>query len=85
MRYIFGQLILGQSWICCSSRNGQRIRVECKRVDAPRLTPSMRTAHKDLELAQLLVIYPEPHPYPLDKNIQAIPLASLAERPVNLY
>ena len=28
---------------------------------------------------------PGPHPYPLDENIQAIPLASLAERPVNLY
>ena len=66
-------------------KNGQRIGVECKRVDAPRLTPSMRTAHKDLELAQLLVIYPGPHPYPLDENIQAVPLASLAERPVNLY
>ena len=66
-------------------KNGQRIGVECKRVDAPRLTPSMRTAHKDLELAQLLVIYPGPHPYPLDENIQAIPLASLAEGPINLY
>jgi hypothetical protein len=66
-------------------KNGQRIGVECKRVDAPRLTPSMRTAHKDLELAQLLVIYPGPHPYSLDENIQAVPLASLAEEPVNLY
>ena len=66
-------------------KNGQRIGVECKRLDAPRLTPSMRTAHKDLELAQLLVIYHGPHPYPLDENIQAVPLASLAERPVNLY
>jgi hypothetical protein len=66
-------------------KNGQRIGVECKRVDAPRLTPSIRTAYKDLELAKLLVIYPGPHPYPLDKNIQAFPLASLAERPVNLY
>ena len=66
-------------------KNGQRIGVECKRVDAPRLTPSMHTAHKDLELAQILVIYPGPHPYPLDENIQAVPLASLAEGPINLY
>lgn len=65
-------------------KNGQRIGVECKRVDAPRLTPSMRTAYKDLELAQVLVIYPGPHPYTLDENIQAVPLASLAGRPVNL-
>jgi hypothetical protein len=45
----------------------------------------MRTAYKDLELAQLLVIYPGPHPYPLNENIQAIPLANLAERPANFY
>ena len=66
-------------------KNGQRIGVECKRVDAPRLTPSMHTACKDLELARLLVIYPGPKPYPLDVNIHTVPLASLAERPVNLY
>ena len=60
-------------------KNGQRIGVECKRVDAPRLTPSMRTAYKDLELARLLVIYPGPHPYSLGENIQAVPLAYLAE------
>ena len=66
-------------------KNGQRIGVEYKRVDAPRLTPSMRIACKDLELARLLVIYPGPKPYPLDENIQAIPLSSLAEMPVNMY
>lgn len=66
-------------------KNGQRIGVEYKRVDAPRLTPSMRIACKDLELARLLVIYPGPQPYPLDANIQAIPLSSLAEEPVNLH
>jgi predicted AAA+ superfamily ATPase len=66
-------------------KNGQRIGVEYKRVDAPRLTPSMRIACKDLELARLLVIYPGPKPYPLDENIQAIPLSNLAEMPVNVY
>lgn len=58
--------------------------VECKRVDAPRLTPSMRAAYKDLGLAQLLVIYPGPHPYALYENIRVIPLVSLTESPVNL-
>ena len=65
-------------------KNGKRIGVECKRMDAPRLTRSMRTALTDLELTKMLVIYPGPHPYPLAKNIQAIPLAHLAEKPNSL-
>jgi hypothetical protein len=59
-------------------KDGKRIGVECKRMDAPRLTPSMRAAIHDLELSKLLVIYPGPKPYPLTENIQVIPLASLA-------
>ncbi|OIO90776.1 MAG: hypothetical protein AUK02_00665, partial [Anaerolineae bacterium CG2_30_58_95] len=31
-------------------KNGRRIGVECKRMDAPRLTPSMRIALQDLQL-----------------------------------
>jgi predicted AAA+ superfamily ATPase len=62
-------------------KNGGRIGVECKRVDAPRLTPSMRTALTDLDLSKLLVIYPGPHAYPLAENIQATPLAHLADKP----
>ena len=63
-------------------KNGRRIGVECKRVDAPRLTPSMRTALADLELSELLLVYPGPHPYPLTEQIRAIPLANLAENTV---
>jgi predicted AAA+ superfamily ATPase len=63
-------------------KNGKRIGVECKRVDAPRMTPSMRTAFNDLELSRLFVIYPGPHPYPLDENIQAFPLSGLADRSI---
>jgi predicted AAA+ superfamily ATPase len=65
-------------------KNGRRIGVECKRQDAPRLTPSMRTAVNDLELSKLLVIYPGLHPYPLAEKIYAIPLSSLAEKSINL-
>ncbi len=65
-------------------KNGKRIGVECKRVDAPRLTPSMRTAFTDLDLSKLLVIYPGPHIYPLAENIHAIPLATLVDRPDSL-
>lgn len=60
-------------------KDGKRIGVECKRIDAPRLTPSMRIAINDLELTKLLVIYPGPQSYPLAENIQVMPLASLAE------
>jgi len=65
-------------------KDGKRIGVECKRMDAPRLTRSMHTALTDLELTKILVIYPGPHPYPLAENIQAIPLAHLAEKPNSL-
>jgi predicted AAA+ superfamily ATPase len=60
-------------------KDGKRIGVECKRMDAPRLTPSMRSASHDLELSRLLVFYPGSKPYPLAENIQVLPLASLAE------
>lgn len=59
-------------------KDGQRIGVECKRVDAPRLTPSMRAAPGDLKLSKLLVIYPGQKDYPLAENVRALPLARLA-------
>jgi predicted AAA+ superfamily ATPase len=60
-------------------KDGKRIGVECKRVDAPRLTPSMHIAMEDLQLDRLLVMYPGLHPYSLGEKIRVIPLASLAE------
>jgi uncharacterized protein len=66
-------------------KNGKRTGVECKRMDAPRVTPSMRTALKDLELSKLLVFYPGPHPYPLAEKIQVVPLKTLADKSNNLW
>jgi uncharacterized protein len=65
-------------------KDGRRFGVECKRVDAPRLTPSMRIASATLELSKLLVIYPGILPYPLDDKTQVVPLASLVENPTSL-
>ncbi len=65
-------------------KDGRRIGVECKRVDAPRLTKSMRSAFEVLDLNRLLVIYPGPLPYALDEKIQAIPLSALASDPDTL-
>lgn len=57
-------------------KQGHRIGVECKRVDAPRLTPSTRAALADLELDRLFVIYPGSLTYPIADKVTALPLAS---------
>jgi predicted AAA+ superfamily ATPase len=58
--------------------DGKRIGIEFKRVDAPRLTPSMRSALGDLKLDQLLVVYPGPLRYPIAERVEAVPLTALA-------
>lgn len=61
-------------------KDGKRIGVECKRVDAPRLTPSMRIALQDLELDHLLVIYPGAQRFPLAERTEAVPLTEVAKK-----
>lgn len=56
-------------------KSGRRFGIECKRTDAPRLTPSMRIAMRDLELHRLWVLYPGERRYPLAERIEAIPLS----------
>jgi hypothetical protein len=67
-------------------KDGRRIGVEFKRVDAPRITPSIRAALADLELDALSVVYPGDRPYPLEDRVRAFPLRALAgpEGPVRL-
>ena len=60
-------------------KGGRRLGVECKRVDAPRLTPSMRSALEDLELDRLVVLYPGDRRYPIAEHVEVFPLESLAE------
>ena len=52
----------------------KRIGVESKHMDAPKLTPSMRTAIQDLELDRLVVVYLGSQPYSLAEGIQVLPL-----------
>jgi predicted AAA+ superfamily ATPase len=59
-------------------RGSQLLGVECKRKDAPRLTPSMRIAMDDLGLDRIAVIYPGSKRYPITDGIEAVPLRSLA-------
>ena len=56
-------------------KGGRRIGVECKRADAPVLTPSMRIALHDLKLDRLYVLYPGDKAYSLGKKVEVVPLA----------
>ena len=61
-------------------RNGERIfGVECKRVDAPAMTPSLRIALQDLKLERIAVVYPGPQRYTIARNVEAVPLAAIRE------
>jgi hypothetical protein len=60
-------------------RRGDRLLgVECKRADAPRLTPSIRIALDDLGLERVAVIYPGARRYPLGALVEAVPASALA-------
>src|SRR3990172_4474228 len=58
-------------------KDNKRIGVECKRMDAPKLTPSMRTAMVDLELDKLVVVYPGSQSYSLAEGINVLPLKNI--------
>lgn len=66
-------------------KNGRVMGVECKRVDAPRMTPSMRTAREDLHLEQIAVVYPGTKRYPLDDGVIAVPLDAVANGMKGLF
>ncbi len=59
-------------------KDGRRLGVECKWVDAPRLTHSMRAALDDLALDHLIVIYPGDRIYPLAERASAVPFLKIA-------
>jgi len=52
------------------------IGIEFKYADAPRITPSMKTAIEDLKLDRLFIIYPGNKDYPLSDKIHVYELAS---------
>lgn len=58
-------------------KGGRRVGVEVKRMDAPRLTPSMQTALNDLRLDALYVVYPGERRYRLGDRVEVVPLAAL--------
>ena len=66
-------------------KDGRMLGVECKRVDAPRMTPSMRTAREDLHIEQIAVVYPGKKRYALGDCVAAVPLNSVVERMNGLF
>jgi predicted AAA+ superfamily ATPase len=62
-------------------KGGRRIGIECKRTDAPTLTPSMRIALEDLKLSELKVVYPGDRRYWLAPKVEVIPLRLLLAKP----
>ena len=59
--------------------HGKNWAVEAKYADAPRLTPSMASAMKDLNLAHLWVLYPGDQAYPLAKGVSTLPLEAVGD------
>jgi len=56
---------------------GNNWAIEAKYRDAPRLTPSMTNAIKDLELSHLWVLYPGDRSYSLAPKVSALPMADV--------
>lgn len=59
-------------------KDGRRLGVEVKRMDAPTLTRSMRIALEDLRLEQIIVLYPGSRRYALAERVMVVPLSELA-------
>ncbi len=60
-------------------KDGRLLGVEGKRVDAPRLTPSIRVARDELRLEKVAVIYPGSKRYSLADGVSAVPFQTIAE------
>ncbi len=59
------------------TRGGRRLGFEIKRTDAPRVTPSMRSALDVLRLEKLYVVHAGKDIWPMAERIVAVPLAGL--------
>jgi uncharacterized protein len=66
-------------------KGGRRLGVEIKRMDAPKLTASMRIALADLKLDQLTVVYPGTEVYDLAPQAKVTPLVAIAEKGIEAF
>lgn len=60
-------------------RGRKRFGFEFKRTSAPRMTPSMRSAFRDLNLSNIDVIHAGENTFMMDKHIRAVPLTRILE------
>jgi predicted AAA+ superfamily ATPase len=58
---------------------GQRIGIEIKRADAPKMTPSMVSALEDLKLHRLLVVYPGSVRYALRPKVEVMSVSQCVD------
>ncbi len=58
---------------------GKNWAIEIKYRDAPRITPSMSNALKDLELSQLWILYSGNRAYSLGTGISTLPLTEVKD------
>ncbi len=63
-------------------KNGRTFGVECKRTDAPRMTPSIRIALEDLKLEHVAVVYPGEKRFTLAPKVEAVPLKDVPNGPL---
>ncbi|MCD4814626.1 ATP-binding protein [bacterium] len=60
-------------------KGNNRYGIECKHMDAPTLTPSMRNALQELELKHITVIYPGKQRYKIHKQVSVMPLETVIQ------
>ena len=65
-------------------KNGQMLGVECKRTDAPKMTPSIRSALSDLGLSKVIIVYPGNKRFSLSQQVEAVPLTDFANRDIGI-
>ncbi len=53
-------------------RGDHRVGYEIKRTSSPRVTPSMRSAVRDLELSRLTVVHASEHSFPMADRVRAV-------------
>ena len=66
-------------------KKGRLFGVECKRADAPKLTPSMRIALEDLKLERISVVFPGRGRYSIADRVSAVPLEALTKGMSGLF
>jgi hypothetical protein len=58
-------------------RGGERVGVEFKCADAPRMTHSNHVVLRDLKLDRLYIVYPGRQRYRLAEKVEVVPLTAL--------